>query len=233
MKKEKMQKQNLHEGHRERMRRKWIVSKGAGFSQHELLEMLLYYTIPRADTNQIAHLLMKQFDSLYALLTQGDYYTFTSVPGIGEKSAVLLSLIGEILKSSTDCKRRNSEFLRSYEDFCQYFLKQLQHQHASEILMTVFLSDAMQVVRCEKIESALPNTAKIHLRKIVKWAFQSNCTSVILAHNHPAGEALPSYQDIAETKLLQERLKMLEIDLLDHVIIGNGKAYSMKKHHDF
>jgi len=232
MKKENNSKVNLHAGHRERMRRKFIRSKGIGFSPHELLEMLLYYSIPRANTNETAHLLLQQFGSLYALFTEGDYQAFKSFPGIGDKSAVLLSLIGEILNSSTS-QERGSEFLYDYSDFCQFFLNQLQQEHNNEIMMAVCLSDNMQIVRCDRIETGLPNTVKVHLNKIAKFVFQANCTALVLSHNHPGGEALPSYQDVAETKLLCERLKMLEIDLLDHVIVGNGKAYSMAEHHDF
>ena len=194
--------------------------------------MLLYYSIPRANTNEIAHQLMTRFDSLYELLTEGDYHTFRSVTGIGDRSAVLLALIGEIFKHSTYTERK-SEFLYNYEDFCRFFLNHLQHEHADEILMLVCLSDDLEVVRCERIETGSAGTVKLHLHKIAKMVFQANCTMLVLAHNHPSGEAVPSYQDIAETRLLYERLKMLEIELLDHVIIGNGKAYSMAEHHDF
>lgn len=232
MKKEISSKQNLHAGHRERMRKKFIQSKGIGFRPHELLEMLLYYSIPRANTNETAHQLINQFGSLYALFTEGDYHAFRSVPGIGDKSALLLTLIGEMFKSGKH-QERKSEFLYDYHDFCQFFLKHLQHEHTAEILMAVCLADNMQVVRCEKIESDSTGTLKLSLHQIAKIVFQSNCTLLVLAHNHPLGEAVPSYQDVAETKLLCERLKMLEIDLLDHIIIGNGEAYSMAEHYDF
>ena len=233
MKKEKVSELNLHAGHRERMRRKFTKSNGVEFSQHELLEMILYYSIPQRNTNETAHLLMREFDnSLYALLTEGNYHRFQSVSGVGDKSAVLLSLISEVFRRSL-CQNKEPKFLRSRSAFCQFFLNQLGNEHTHERLMIACLSGNMQLIRCETLETGSAGSLKVHVNKIIKTVFQANCTAVVLAHNHPAGDAVPSCQDIMETKVIQERLKMMEIELLDHIIIGNGKAYSMSEHQDF
>ena len=102
-----------------------------------------------------------------------------------------------------------------------------------EVLMVACLSEKMQVMRCEVLESGSAGQVNISAGKLAKFVFQANCSRVILAHNHLNGDAKPSYEDVVETRRLFKLLDKLEIELVDHIIVGGENAYSMAEHHDF
>ena len=132
------QPKNIHAGHRERMRKRFLSTSGNGFSPHELLEMLLYYTIPVKNTNTIAHLLLEGYSSLREMFQFCTYNDFIRINNIGEKSAIFLSLIAAAYQSEGELRTSKKIFLNSSSDRCQFFLDKMQGKSVhKEIFMAM------------------------------------------------------------------------------------------------
>ncbi len=223
---------NLHNGHRKRMLKRFVDNQGQGFSSHEILEILLFPILPRVNTNDIAHMLINRFGSLENVFLEGTIPDFMQISGIGEKSAEYLAVIGEAFRMMEQPKHEKKR-LKNHADCCRYFLEKLGKECKDEILMAAALSDTMHVKSVEILSSGTSGEVKMDWGKIIRFVCQANCNILVLAHNHPHGEAKPSYQDIRATQELINYIEPIHLELFDHIVIGNGTAYSMAEHHDF
>ncbi len=214
------------------MKERFIKSKGEGFSQHELMEMLLFYSIPRANTNETAHHLLEQFGSLKRLFQEGSFLDFMHVPGIGYESARYLELLCKVIRC-VEVPQVENTVLESYEKCREYFLAQLGAETRKEVVMAVALSDTMGLHNAEILDTGTPGTVPLNLEKVVRFIVRSDCNVLLLAHNHPRGQALPSVQDVLATKSLVEYINKIHVELFDHIIVAEGKTYSMAEHGDF
>jgi len=221
---------NLHKGHRERMKKRFLKNKGQDFSQHELLEMILYQSIPRADTNETAHMLINKYGSLYDLFKDGNYYEFQTVDGVGHQSAYWLSLLCSTF-NKIHSHVPDTICLKSRKRCKDFFINQLEKE-TEEVLMAVCLSNDMHIVRREKISRGALDSVQIFFPQLARFVLQTSCRIVILAHNHPQGLAEPSIDDIVTTRKIRKLLATLDICLYDHIIVSNKNAYSMREKHD-
>lgn len=219
------EKQNVHEGHRERMRKRWEKDGFSGFADHEILEFLLFFSIPRADANTIAHELLKRFGSLAAVL-ESPCEELMTVQGMGSKSAVLLHMIpglcGRYLESCTE----EGIPMDSVERACE-FLKPRFVGKTEEIVLLISLDSKRKLIACDHLYTGTVNAAQISVRKVMEVALRRTATGIILAHNHPGGLALPSGEDIQSTKQIADALRTVRIPLLDHIIYAEGELVSM------
>lgn len=218
--------ENIHAGHRKRMLESYAISGADPFHEHEILEMLLFYCIPRRDTNDIAHELLKEFKSLADVVT-ADREQLMLVDHIGEASATYLNLIGEAFKFCQRSKRSDTVTLETYQERCEYFLHQLQYESAKEIFMVACLDDGMHLQKCSRLKNGSCDRVDFDPRILAQHVLSSSCSNVIIAHNHPVGDAMPSLDDILSTKNIKDTMQLLGVDLIDHIVVGNGKAYSM------
>ena len=223
---------NIHSGHRKRMMERFIRNNARGFSPHEMLEIILFQVIPRANTNETAHMLLNRFGSLRTLFLEGTMPDFMQISGIGQKSAAHLAAIGETFRMMEQ-PEAETRCLLTPADCCRCFLERMDAKSKNEILMAVALSDTRHIKSMETLDSGTPGEVKMDWGKIIRFVCQANCNILVLAHNHPQGEAKPSYQDIQATRELVSYLKPIHLELFDHIVIGNGTAYSMAEHHDF
>ncbi len=225
---------NIHAGHRERMRTRFRKTKGTGFVAHELLEMMLYYTIPVKNTNFTAHELLKGHHSLKDMFQHCQYDDFIKIKNVGEKTATMLAIIAAIFQSEETWNPEKKITLKTVAERCQFFLEKMRKgNYHEEVLMVACLSEKMEVLCFEVLENGTVGHIQVSAGKIAKFVFQSNCSRVILAHNHLNGVAKPSYEDVVETRKLFNLLASLEIELTDHIIVGGEDTYSMAEHHDF
>ena len=215
---------NVHEGHRDRMRRRYLEGGPDGFANHELLEMLLYGTIPRGDTNEIAHHLLDEFGTI-ANLIEADPYEIAKTSGIGIKSAVFLSLLHELVCRYEGEKREPKEALTSIARAVEYSSMLLAFR-PTERFYAVFLDSRRQVVHTSKIAEGTISEAMVSPRLIVEKALRYQSTGVLLCHNHPGGNVRPSREDIELTVRLRNMLEPLGIMIMDHVIIGENQYFS-------
>lgn len=214
----------IHDGHRARLRTRYIEEGLAHFNEIDTLELLLFYAIPRRDTNELAHLLLQQFGSLDGVLgaTTGD---LCAVPGISENTAVLLHLFNDVARKC-EISRQSIRIVNSSQDAGTFLLPYF-YGLREETVYLLCLDAKGKVLDCRALFKGSANGVAIAIRKIVEVALSVNATSVIMAHNHPGGLALPSAEDRASTLRIRAALQNLDIVLIDHIIVADQDFISM------
>lgn len=216
----------IHAGHRDRMKRRFLETGLNGFSDVNALEFLLFYSIARQDTNPLAHELMNRFGSLKGVL-EAPVSDLLTVRGIGENSAILLRLISEVSRRYLISKRKIGEQLNTPEDVFG-FVMPLFAFAAEERLFMLSLDTNNRVLHCGEISQGDADSVYANPRKIISIAMETKAAKIILAHNHPSGILIPSNEDIRFTEKLCDALLVFHIQLLDHIIVGDGEYVSMR-----
>ena len=216
---------SIHEGHRERMRKRFFHEGMDHFSDYEALELLLYYAIPRKDTNPIAHSLIDHFGSLGQVL-DASVEELEQVSGISRNAAVLIHLVVGLGRLYGVKRAEEIKILDTIEE-CGEYLKPYFFGRVNETVFLLCLDARCKVINCRKVGEGSVNSASISIRKIVEVALGSNAVSVVLAHNHPSGLAIPSAEDIQTTRRLGLALNAVEILLADHIVIAEDEFVSI------
>lgn len=216
----------LHDGHRNRLKNRFLNEGLTNFEDHNVLELLLFYSIPRSDTNEIAHELLNKFGSLHGVFEAG-MEDLMSINGISRHSAVLIKMIPELFVVYGRDKVRDIQKINSSDDAKQFFIPRFYGKVREEVQI-VLLDDKMNIIKWVKIYEGSVNSANVPIRKIVEIAIENRATNVIIAHNHPTGLILPSKDDLRATAKAREALALVDIKLLDHVIVSDNEAASLK-----
>lgn len=216
---------SIHDGHRQRLINRFIRDGLDGFEDHNVLELLLFYSIPRADTNPIAHVLLDRFGSLEKVLS-APIDELTAVPGVGEKTAVFLSFQNALIRYYRVDSSLNTKILRSVEECGAYLLPRFLGRE-NETVFLLCLDAKCKVKACKEIGEGSVNSTSISVRRVVEAALGANASSVILAHNHPSGIAVPSREDIQTTHRVASALAAVEIILADHLVFADGDFVSI------
>ena len=216
---------NLHEGHRQRLKERFIKNGLSDFEDHNVLELLLFYSVPRSDTNELGHKLLKKFGSLSNVF-DAPVDELCKVEGIGLHSATLIKLIPELCNLYYVDKTEKVTVVSSTNMAGRYFVPRFMGKTVEEVHI-MLLDDKKKVIKCEMISKGTVNASAVSIRKIAAEALNSNATGVVLAHNHPGGIALPSASDIAVTRKIYRALKLMDIQLCDHIVVSDGDFVSM------
>jgi len=214
-----------HDGHRQRMRERFQTQGLEGFAPHEVLELILFYAIPRANVNPLAHRLIDTFGSLHAVV-EADVKDLMKVEGIGEKAATLLNLFGHVdrqLERSRSAQRKKLRNRLEASRHCLGLLAGLREEH----LYLVCLNAQMEVVQNALIARGTLNEVPAYPRMVAEAALRANAHAVVLCHNHPGGSIIPSSQDLEMTASLGQLLHNLGILLADHVIVAGEDTLSL------
>ena len=215
---------NIHEGHRDRMRTRYLQEGADGMASHEILEILLYGTIPRGDTNEIAHHLLDEFGSISNLI-EADPHEIAKTAGVGIKSAVFLSLLHELVLRYEREKLEQKPALTSIPrsvDYC----KALLAFRPRECFYAICLDSRRKIIHTSKISEGTVNDAAVSPRLVVEKALRYKATGILLCHNHPSGNVKPSYEDIILTNQLKNMLEPLGVQVVDHIIVGENQYFS-------
>ena len=215
----------IHDGHREHMRQRYLVSGLEGFADHEALELLLYYAIPRRDTNPIAHALMERYGSLSAVLT-APVEDLKKVEGIGESAAILLKLAPQLYRKARLTDTGQELVLNSAERAGAYLLEKFVGEK-NEVVYQLCLDRKGKLLACKQLGEGGIASADLNIRRLVENALLTGASAVILSHNHPSGVALPSQGDYAATDRAKEALAVVGVVLTDHIIVADGDFVSM------
>lgn len=207
----------MHEFHRKRLRERYLKCGFESFADHELLELLLSYAIPRKDTNAIAHTLLQKFGSLRNVLL-AELPELLSVDGMGESSAICLKLHLEMLRRTLQDETRNRPRYDSVIKLAEFLCPQFVCA-THEMVYAMLLDNGMRLLECFKVTDGIVNAAEVTVRRIAERAYHMHAANVVLAHNHPNGLAIPSAQDIEFTDCLNESLRTLGIVLVEHFVI--------------
>jgi len=218
----------MHSGHRERMKQRFRETGLKGFNDINALELLLFYVIPRKDTNPIAHALINRFGSLCEVL-DAPYEYLLKVPGVGENVATFLKVIPAVCKRYTQTKQKQKISYTSKEEL-EDFIIPLFSFEMEETLYLICMDSGNRITYCEIISQGDVDSVKIDPRKILEISMEHRAARVVLAHNHPSGIAAPSMSDISLTQRVQEVLELVGIELLDHFIVAEETSVSLRRH---
>ena len=215
----------MHEGHRDRVKKRFRQEGLDHFSDIQALELLLFYGIPRVDTNPIAHALLDRFGSLSQVL-EASPEELMKVPGVGENAALLLTLIPQMGRFYMVDRSSRVTILQTLEQ-CADFLVPHFFGRRVETVFILCLDAKCKLLCCKELGEGGPNSTGVSIRKIVETAIGVNAATVVLAHNHPSGLAVPSAEDIQTTRRIAHALQAVEITLADHIIVADGDYVSI------
>jgi len=216
----------LHDGHRQRLINRFLEEDLDHFNSHQVLELMLFYCIPRQDTNPIAHALLTRFGSL-ARVMEAPIDELQEVNGIGEKAATFLSVRNSFCRYC-DIHRFDPGTILDTSAACANTVIPYFNGIRNETVYLLCLDAKCMKLCCLKVGEGSVNSAAVPIRRIVEVALTTNATTVVLAHNHPSGIALPSPEDVLTTKKLAAALAAVDITLADHIVVADGEGVSMR-----
>ena len=208
---------SIHDGHRQRLKERFCKEGLDNFDELHVLEMALFYSMGRRDTNPVAHNLLTRFGSLKHVL-EASTEDLIQVDGVGEHSAIFLRFLREIGRYY-QVKCAESNVILQTIDRCGEYLTPYFFGRNNETVFLLCLDAKCKVLSCQNMGEGSVNSANISIRKLVESALRVNATSVVIAHNHPSGLALPSDADVQATIRLGKALRMVDIILVDHIIV--------------
>lgn len=215
----------IHDGHRERMKKRFNEHGLENFDEVNVLELLLFYGLPRGDTNPLAHKLLDRFGSLAAVL-DAPLEELLKVEGVGENTATLLRLVPQLSRRYMVSKSSFVGILDSVESIGEYIVPRF-YGEKDEVIYIINLDAKLKVINSRCIARGQAETVGFSVRKAVEAALAANASAVILAHNHTSGIALPSREDKEATARLFEALRAVDIVLLDHIIVADDDFVSL------
>ena len=215
----------IHDGHRQRLKERFLQEGLDHFDELYVLELLLFYCIPRRDTNPIAHNLLEHFGSLTNVF-EATVEELQKVPGISQNTAIFLSLIPQTGRYYQIKRAEPGQILHTI-DQCGRYLVPYFYGRENETVFLLCLDAKCKVLGCKMVGEGSVNSANIPIRRVVEIALNTNATTVVLAHNHPSGLALPSADDIQTTLRLAKAMAAVEITLADHIVVADNDFVSM------
>lgn len=216
---------SIHEGHRARLKQRFAEHGERVFDDHQLLELMLFYAVPQGDVNPLAHRLINHFGSFAAVL-DANPEELRKVKGVGDHTALFLSMFPQILRRYMASKSGNEELICSTADAGEYLLPYFFGTR-NETAFLLCLDAKGKVLSCRFLAEGSLDRVGLNSRQVVETALEDRASSVILAHNHISGLATPSEADVALTLALRPLLRSLGIHLLDHLVIADGDFVSM------
>lgn len=217
--------ENEHSGHRARVRKKFLENGFDGFEPHEILEMYLFYAIPRKDTNALAHRLINCYKNIGGVCDAPINELMVEF-SLSESAATLLKMLPEMSRLYKESKLSENNDI-DLEHLGEIFqTKFLGRQSEAVALM---LGDAKgKVIYYDIVSKGTISSTGMSLRKIVDLALKYNARTAFVAHNHPSGVALPSRGDLVSTKALKETLYNIGVNLIDHYIVTDDDFISLR-----
>ncbi len=226
-------KNNMAAEHRRRVKDKFLANGlPKDVPPHEVLEFLLFYAIPRRDTKIIAKKLLEKFGSLSNIFN-APIAELEKVEGMGEHSAILIKLVPEIARAYNDDVLSKVSSLNSTDEIGTYLLGRYAYFGADEVFSIVSFNNAGKLLSFNVIEKGDIGSVGVSTRKVIETLINTKATSIVIAHNHPGGFALPSDGDIKATEVLKNSLKGINVRLLDHIIIAGGDFVSLRQSENF
>ncbi len=203
------------------MKGRFLQDGFGNFRDHEILEFLLFYAMPRKDTNELGHLLLSRFGSLDRVF-DAPIEELMRVEGVGEHTAVLLKTVPELSRRYRLSKLKKQSDMQSMQTVGDFLVE--HYMPVSYEQVTMLLLDARQrMISFEVVHNGSANSSDLNIRRIVEIALAKGASSIILAHNHPNGELTPSDTDVATTKYLMKAFEPIDLHLREHVLVAGDR----------
>jgi len=217
-------KKHSHQGHRQRLREKAHKAGIEHWPQHEILELLLTYSIPHKDVNPLAHDLIEQFGSIAGVLDAG-FEQLRKVNGVGEHTAIFLSLLPDFFNKYTASKNMDPIILDTSYKCVNYFRSQSRVKQFEQFYIFC-LNAKKKLIKTTHIDSVLASSVNVPLKDFVETITCCSCKSIIVMHTHPGGNCQPTKSDVIATKRLMDICKTLGVLFDDHIIIADNEYFS-------
>jgi DNA repair protein RadC len=221
---EKKDWQKKGEGHRQRLRDKFMAGGLARFSDDEVIEFLLTLGTPRKDVKAQAREAMRQFGSLSGVLS-APVSKLTAIKGIGERNALYLNLVHQVAGRYLRDRAKGKEFFGSSRDVFDYLFHAMR-ELKREVFKVIFLNRKNELIEDHDVFYGSLTGSAVYPREIMTLALEKRAAALVFVHNHPSGDPAPSPEDRKLTRELVFGAKLLMIQILDHIIIGNNTYYS-------
>ena len=224
---------NIHKDHRSRMKNRYKETGFNGFSDHEILELLLFYGIPNGDVNPLAHRLLDRFSNISTIM-DAPIEALTSVNGVGEHTALLLKLIPDLCrKYMLDKNNPSKNIYLSNTAALGEFVRHRFIGVTQEQFYAIFLDNNCKVIKHGVMFEGGINAVHVNFRSIAEAALGCQATCVAFAHNHPKASAKPSIEDARLTVQLANTLKPLGIEIVDHIIVSDTEYVSLRHYPEY
>jgi DNA repair protein RadC len=215
-----------HDGHRDRLRERFAEAGAAALADYELLELVLFRTIPRRDVKPLAKALIAHFGTLPEVLNAPPR-RLSEVPGIGPSTALDLKLIAAVNERALRAALKSREILSSWSQVLAYCTAAMAYE-TREQFRILFLDKRNTLIADEVQQQGTVDHTPVYPREVVRRALELSATALILVHNHPSGDPTPSRADIEMTRTIVDTAKPLGIAVHDHIIIGRSGHASLK-----
>lgn len=216
------------EGHRQRLRDKFLNSSLEGFHDYEIIELLLTLGTPRKDCKQSAKEALMKFGTLKAVL-EADAVDLKTVRGIGDKNVFGLKIAQAVARRYLADRVVDKDFIRSSKEVLEYLQHNLRDKNR-EVLMVIYLNGRNQIIKMEEVFEGTLSTSAVYPREVVKRALDNEAAALVFVHNHPSGNPNPSKEDLTITNKLKEASQSIDVVVHDHLIIAGNEVYSFTDH---
>ena len=216
---------NVHAGHRERVKSRFDKEGLNSFSEHNVLELLLFYAIPQKDTNELAHKLLTHFGSISAVF---DAKSVELEKIVGKNAARLIKLVIPVARRYFLDRENYCRTFDSIESVAEYCVNYFIGKEDESVVLLCF-DNKMKLLNVSTIAEGTVNECDIDHRKICQVALAYNASVIAISHNHPSGITMPSSADFRATDTLRKILDSLNITLLDHIIVANRDYFSFQQ----
>lgn len=226
---EKTDWQKKGEGHRQRLRDKFLERGLDGFTDDEVVEMLLSIGTPRKDCKETARTAMAHFGSLAAILDASPA-ELQHIKGIGTKNSFAIGFVQAVARRYLKQRLSGKDYLRSSREVADYLVHSLRDLKR-EVFVAIFLDASHGIIDSQIVAEGTIASNTIYPRELIKLALEKNAAALVIAHNHPSGNVEPSEADMHLTKQLFMACSYLTIRLLDHLVVGGEeRPYSFADH---
>lgn len=215
----------IHDGHRQRMKERFLKDGMTHMQPHEILELLLFYTIPRKNTNELAHTLLNAFGSL-AKVFEAPYEDLLAVPGIGPETATFLKMLIPTMQAYFRSSTQETKVLQTMPQCGKYLLAQYFGATVEQASI-ICMNELREVQSFIWLGIGDMHEVEFSARTIVSAVTRQPCENVVLAHNHPSNLLMPSVLDIELTMRVRSLLETIGVHLIDHIIVGRDDFISM------
>ena len=217
---------NVHIGHRQRLRERAVSEGLDAFNPHQILELLLFYCVPRKDTNDLAHRLLNHFGSFDKVI-DATQEQLEQVDGVGPQVSAFLSMLPQLSRYYHNIKKNRKDAIMTNINDCGDFMLPKFMNQRNEMVYLLCMDAKRKVLSCDFIGEGSVNSANVPVRRIVETALNAGASVAVIAHNHPSGLALPSGEDVQTTKLLARALRTVDVILSDHLVFADNEFVSL------
>ncbi len=212
--------------HRERLRQKFDEAGAAALADYELLELMLFRTIPRQDTKPLAKALLEKFGDLAAVLA-APVQRIAEVKGAGPAVAQDLKIAHALLERASKAQVRQRAVISSWSQLVNYCRMSMAHAQREQFRV-LFLDVKNHLIADEVLNEGTIDHAPVYPREVARKALEHAAAAVILVHNHPSGDPKPSVADVAITREIAAALGAISVKVHDHLVIGRNGVESFK-----